>query len=159
MNKTKAMFDSALRECEKHLTRLNSAYNKIKPFMPLNGDKYNNLTDTEVEHIDQYLYRFSKLQDAIGQKLIKATLLLLGETIEGKSFVDMFDRLEQIGIIENIDKWLELREFRNTVAHEYEDEPNENAEKINQIFLVKAELENYFTNIKLYFERHTASEK
>ncbi len=129
---------------------------KIKPSIPLNGAKYSNLSDVEIEHIDQYLYRFSKSQDAIGQRLIRAALLFLGESVEGKSFIDMFDRLEQIGVIEDFDKWLELREKRNALAHEYEDEPDENAERINQIYLLKPTLEDYFVNIKAYIEKHTA---
>ena len=159
MNKTKSLLESAIRECEKHLKRLTSAYNKINPLIPIDGEKYNKLTDTEIEHFDQYLYRFSKLQDAIGKKLIRSTLLFLGESIEGKSFIDMFDRLEQIGVIENFDKWQELREKRNALAHEYEDEPDENAEKLNQIYMLKPRLEDYFLNIKFYIEKHTSKLK
>ena len=47
--------------------------------MPLSVDKYINLTEDEIEHIDQYLYRFAKLQDAIGHRLLKIVLFVLGE--------------------------------------------------------------------------------
>lgn len=62
--------------------------------MPLTPERYQQLTDAEIEHIDQYLFRFSKLQDAIGERLFKSLLLNLGEEIYNLSFIDVFNRLE-----------------------------------------------------------------
>ena len=39
--------------------------------MPLSIEKYENLKNDEITYIDQFLYRFAKLQDVMGQKLIK----------------------------------------------------------------------------------------
>lgn len=150
MNKFYVKLSAALKECEKHLLRLNSAYEKMNNFMPLSPEKYQQLTDDEIEHIDQYLFRFSKLQDAIGERLFKSVLLYLGEEIHNKSFIDVFNRLEQLEIIENYDQWMELREIRNELTHEYDDNPSENAEKINKIFILKDKLANYFLSIKYY---------
>ena len=49
--------------------------------MPLSADSFLQLNDDEIEHIDQYLFRFAKLQDAIGQRLFKSMLEYLGEVI------------------------------------------------------------------------------
>ncbi len=101
MNISKIKHEQILNECERHIKRLNSAYSKMQLFIPLNENKYISLTEDEIEHIDQFLYRFAKLQDAIGQRLFKSVLLVLGKEVEGKSFIDIFNKLEQLGIMIN----------------------------------------------------------
>lgn len=150
MNIAKVKLGKALLECERHIGRLNSSYKKMQVFMPLNVAKYNDLTEDNIEHIDQYLYRFSKLQDAIGQRLFKSVFIVLEEEIESKSFIDIFNKLEQLKIISDYDKWLELRVVRNELSHEYEDDPEENTAKINRIFELKDDLVSYYVNIKNY---------
>jgi hypothetical protein len=62
LNKFNEILKKYLNESEKHLKRLNRAHSKMKPFMPLNANNIQKLTEDEIEHIDQYLYRFAKLQ-------------------------------------------------------------------------------------------------
>jgi hypothetical protein len=77
-------------ECDKHLKRINRAHFKMAEFMPLDEEKYQRLTDDEIEHIDQFLFRFAKLQDAIGEKLFILLLeFLQEENIRNKPFVDI----------------------------------------------------------------------
>ncbi len=59
--------------------RLNHAEAKMVLFMPLNADSYLTLSEDEIEHIDQFLFRFAKLQDTIGEKLIISILEYLQE--------------------------------------------------------------------------------
>ena len=150
MSIAKVKLEQTLKECELHIKRLNSAYDKMNEFMPLNVDKYTSLTENEIEHIDQYLYRFAKLQDAIGKRLFKNILLVLGEELENKSFIDVFNRLEQLEITEDYDKWLELRIVRNELSHDYENNPKQNSTEINKIFELKDSLISYFVDIKNY---------
>ena len=51
----------AFAECARHSKRMLSAYNKVLLFFPLDVNKYRILSDEEIEHIDQMVYRFSKL--------------------------------------------------------------------------------------------------
>lgn len=55
-------------ECDKYTLRIESAYRKIKPLLPLTPETYLLLGEDDIEHIDQFLFRFSKRQDAIGQR-------------------------------------------------------------------------------------------
>ena len=66
-------------ECDKHHLRLNHAAEKMVLFMPLNADRCLALSEDEIEHIDQFLFRFAKLQDTIGEKLIISILEYLQE--------------------------------------------------------------------------------
>lgn len=70
---------------------------------------------------DQILFRFAKLQDAMGQRLNPATLAALREPCEEWPMQDRLNRLEKLGFIE-VELWLEWREIRNRLAHEYPDD-------------------------------------
>lgn len=136
-----------LHECQKHIQRIDSSSRKMAPFMPLNKSRYDCLDEDEVEHIDQFLFRFLKLQDAIGQKLFKTILLVLKEEIENKPFIDILNRLDKLELIYDLDTWLELRKIRNALAHEYEDDSEEISHIINKIYDEKETLKSFFYQI------------
>ncbi|HET8837563.1 MAG TPA: hypothetical protein VFM82_01050 [Flavobacteriaceae bacterium] len=143
---------SILEECKMHLARMEYAYSKISFLIPLNGKKIEGLSQEEITHIDQYIFRFSKLQVAIGQKLFKAVLSILGEPVENKAFIDIFNRLEQLGIIENHVLWQELRIIRNEASHEYGEDSHELAEKLTALLNAKDSLKNYLESIVNYLK-------
>jgi len=71
---------------------------------------------------DQLLFRFTKLQDALGERLVPATLQQLAEPFEDWPMRDRLERLEKLGYL-SVDNWLRWRELRNRLAHEYPDQP------------------------------------
>ena len=144
-------------ECDKHILRINSASKKMSKFMPLNKEKYINLTDDEVGYIDQFLFRFSKLQDTMGQKLFKTMLFFLNEDVEGKPFIDILNLMEKINLIDSTYQWKELRADRNELSHNYEDEPEAMSEAINRLYDKRALLINIYQNIKDYYKSVSAS--
>jgi hypothetical protein len=145
----KPRMEKLIAECDKHLTRINSAYLKMAAFMPLDDKKFQQLTEDEIEHIDQFLFRFAKLQDAMGEKLFMLLLEFLKEEhTRAKPFIDILNRLEQLGLLENKNVWLELRKVRNNIAHQYEDEPQQAAEALNAIYAAKPILEKIYTSLK-----------
>lgn len=152
---TDLRLEKVIIECDKHLKRINSAYLKMSMFMPLDAKRYQQLTDDEIEHIDQFLFRFAKLQDAMGEKLFLLILeFLKEENTRNKSFIDILNRLEQLGLLENKNVWLELRTIRNNIAHQYEDEPQQAAEALNAIYAVKPILEEIYITLKAsYYSR------
>lgn len=75
-----------------------------------------------VRLVDQLLFRFIKLQDAVGERLIPATLAALEEPYEDWAMRDRLNRLERLGYLD-VDDWLTWREVRNRLAHEYPDRP------------------------------------
>jgi len=80
----------------------------------------------------------------------KCVLVILDEDVINKSQIDIFNRLEQLEIINDYDKWKSLRDLRNELAHEYDKNDSETVEKLNLLFRKIPELEYYLTNIVNY---------
>lgn len=138
-------------ECDRHLLRIDEAYHDLQDIMPLSEEDYINLSSYNVKTLDQFLFRFSKMQDAMGQKLFKNILLYLDEDIEGKPFIDILNLMEKIYLLDSVNDWKELREDRNELAHNYEDEPQQMSEIINKLYVKKELLENIYIKIKSYY--------
>ncbi len=136
-----------LREIEKHKERLLYAKNKIEKWGELSPQT---LEDPEkVETIDSFIFRFSKLQDSIGQKLFPLTLEFLGEEVRSKPFIDILNRLEQLELIESAEKWKELRELRNPLTHTY---PWEKEELIENLKLALKRSEELVSTLERFKE-------
>ena len=112
----------ALTECEQHQRRLHSAWVEAKDFSYWMNDGVE-LNDDQVRTLDQLLFRFGKLQDAIGSRLLPATLQLVEEWQEHEPFLDKLNRAEKLGMLPSARQWQMLRELRNQTAHEYPDQP------------------------------------
>lgn len=124
----------AFSECARHSKRMMGAYKKVSLIFPLDVTRFRLLTDNEIEHIDQMIYRFSKLQDSIGERLFKSFLIFLEEDAKNRSFLDVLNRLEQLEILPDKDEWLRLRKIRNEFAHEYSNDDEENVAVFNILF-------------------------
>ena len=69
------------------------------------------------EQVEAFTSRFCRLQDTVGDKLLPAWLDVLGE--KTNVAIDNLDKAEKIGVIASVDLWLELRQLRNQMIHEY----------------------------------------
>lgn len=136
---------STLRECSTHLMRMSYAHKKISVFMPVSAKTLPCLSDEDVEALDQYIFRFSKLQDTMGERLFRQMLERLAEDVRGMAFIDKLNRLEQLGMLRSTDEWLAMRQLRNLLAHEYDDNQEQLAEIINLVF-------SKFEDIKQIFD-------
>lgn len=110
---------SALNECELHHKRLHSAWLDAVTFPTIEKNSTNPFTDTEVRTLDQLVFRFGKLQDAMGGRLLPNLLKYLHEWQDHEPFLDKLNRAEKLGIVSSVEQWIWLRELRNQTAHEY----------------------------------------
>ncbi len=69
------------------------------------------------ERVDAFVARFGRLQDTVGDKLLPLLLLLLKE--QPGAAIDNFDRAEKLGLLSSVDRWMEARQKRNQMVHEY----------------------------------------
>ncbi|MGZ5622971.1 MAG: hypothetical protein ACXWE9_02615, partial [Methylobacter sp.] len=99
LNLENIKIEKIFKECDKHLQRINEAYGDMSAFMPLTATKYENLAKDDVQAIDQYLFRFTKLQDSMGEKLFK---LVVGR------FEQNADKLPFLDVIKKIEKYIDM---------------------------------------------------
>jgi len=133
-------WESAVGECRVHERRLVIAKAHIAELLPLDADKLESLSDEECAWLDQFLYRFAKLQDAMGDRLFLTGLSLFGEAFDDRPFIDALNRLEALKLIPSREWWQQQREYRNQIAHEYPDRRREQCAAINAICEVCGEV-------------------
>lgn len=134
-----ATFNEKLQECEKHIQKIKIAKKNLQNIIPLSLESYNMIDDIQASFIDQMIFRFTKLQDTIEEKIFPGTLELLGEDIKSKSFIDRLNRLEELELV-NKNQWLKLRKDRNEIAHEYSFNQEEVIDGINLIYDLSEEI-------------------
>jgi len=125
----------SLKVCVMHIQRMNHAISCIEHLFPLSVEASSKLSQEDIQALDQFLYRFIKLQDELGGKTFRLLLLSLQEDIEGKPFLEILSRMEQLGILENEETWITLRELRNELTHEYPEMQMDNILGLNSLFL------------------------
>lgn len=69
------------------------------------------------ERLDAFVTRFSRLQDTVGDKVLPALLLYLGE--ERGPALDNLDKAEKFGWLDSADDWMAYRKLRNQMVHDY----------------------------------------
>ena len=70
--------------------------------------------------LEAFASRFCRLQDTLGDKLLPALLRALGEP--DKALLINLDKAENFGWLTSTEKWIELRQLRNQMIHEYIEE-------------------------------------
>ena len=115
--------------CQGHAEALSEAMHDMQ-LRALTSDDYNHLNKADRRLLDQFAYRYTRLQDDMGARLMPSVLRALGEEIAPMSAIDRFSRLEQLGWLKSADDWLVLRQVRNQFAHDYPDSPAERFERL-----------------------------
>jgi len=106
------------RVVTKEIKHLN--YSSMQVFKePLTIERVASLATDEdlAEKVEAFTSRFSRLQDTVGDKLLPAWLNALGE--QTGAAIDNLDKAEKLGVLASADQWLEIRQLRNQMIHEY----------------------------------------
>jgi hypothetical protein len=99
--------------------------------------------------VNSFLFNFSKLQDKIGAKLLKKVLYELKEIDNiNMPMIDILNILEKLEILEDVGKWDELREIRNSIAHEYPFNIDERIDNIKLAMIGFKILEDIYNRLK-----------
>ena len=109
----------AWRQCEYHLHHLKHALAALAPLLPVTATALSSMDDEVVQDWDQFILRFTKLQDAMGAQLYPALLGYLQEPYEDRPMLDKLHRLESLAFLNSIEEGNNLRVIRNTFAHDY----------------------------------------
>lgn len=118
---------------EKHLSRIEESVSLMSNMFPLSTASYSFLSSEEVRLLDQFIFRFSKLQDCLGAKIFRYTLQLLDEDVENAPMRDVLNMLERYNLLPSVQEWMTLRELRNEVACDYPFEVDDVVESLNHL--------------------------
>jgi hypothetical protein len=120
----------------KSLKYLEYSYNRTLS-MPTNPAK---MSDAQLEAWDGFASRFARSSDIFLSKYIRSFILKDDPAFDG-GFRDQLNRAEKLGLIEDANVWMEIRELRNATVHEYSDQDLEKIfEKFRKFSLLLLEL-------------------
>jgi hypothetical protein len=141
----------ALGQCDRHARRLGSAMQRI-PF-PLDGHELADDNEALITLIDQFVFRFTKLQDTLGQHVLRQFCLqVLMEPVEDSSLADILNLLERRAYL-TADDWRSQRAMRNTLTHEYPEQVTWQAEALNRARVMSLQLIDWLARFRAEFER------
>jgi hypothetical protein len=116
----------------KHLQRmagyLSWSLEQIQRFVPIAS--WDGLTPEQHESLAAFRVRFSEFQEHIG-KAMRAIAIEEEQDVEPFGAVLAF--MEKLGILDSTRHWKLIRELRNAVNHQYEDDPQRLAEFFDQL--------------------------
>ncbi len=111
-------------ECDRHLQALAEAMQRCPH--PLMQDHFRTRNPDLIATLDQFAYRFSKLQDVMSVQLFRQfAVQVLKEPVESVPIIDILNLLERYRFLDSVQRWQEIREIRNLIAHEYHLEVDE----------------------------------
>ena len=111
-------------ECDLHLLALQEAMARCPH--PLTPSHFVPRNPELVAAVDQFAYRFAKLQDVISVQLFRRFALdVLREPVESSPIIDILNLLERYRYLPSVARWQEIREIRNQITHEYQLDPQE----------------------------------
>ena len=142
-----------IAECTLHAEVLDEALIDVRKWMPIAAGTH---LDKELLRIlDQIAYRFTKLQDSMGEKVLPLIMELAQEPVSSSAtFAEKLNRLERMGAIPSADEWKKLRIARNAVAHEYPDDPELRTSAINRFLAGAKQLNSLYQFVMQYIAAH-----
>lgn len=119
----------ALAACVAHRQALSEALDDLHAGQ-LTASDMARLGKEQRRLLDQFAYRYTRLQDDMGARLMPAVLAALGEPVATLSVIDRLNRLEQLEWLPSAEEWGDLRRIRNEFAHDYPEAPEQRFEHL-----------------------------
>ena len=108
-------------QCARLAAWLSDAGKAVAGSGPLTVDRVAAPSPTDADLFDLLLYRYMRMQDALGGRLLPTLLEAGGELPVESAYIDKLNQLERLGIVGSAARWMELRALRNRMAHDYPD--------------------------------------
>lgn len=111
----------ALAQCERHADVLGAAMADLPE--AFEAGTVQNAPAPLVRATDPFVLRFIKLQDMLGEHVLRQfTGEVLGEPVADLPLIDVLNRLERFGYLTTAG-WLRWRALRNSLTHDYPEQP------------------------------------
>lgn len=119
-----------------------------------NGSVFVTLVPEEKALFDAYLKRFASIQDFLGSKIFPLLLEISG--IVNSKMSEVLIQMEKEEIIDNLDSWIELREKRNNLEHDYPDDLEDALRDLRFCVDSLSRLESYYARVIAFTRRYGA---
>jgi uncharacterized protein YutE (UPF0331/DUF86 family) len=113
LKNTLQYLDDIFKQADDAADHLNLSFERCRSF--IDHDEYN---EDQLIELEALTARFARLSDLLIQKIFKTI-----DKLDGNAPGSVRDRImnaEKKGLIEDADTLMEIRNVRNTIAHEYE---------------------------------------
>ena len=150
-NRKQELMERLSREfdiCDRHIQRIDEALEAMHTDIPMSVDSYTNLDENQIRCMDQFIFRFSKLQDAMGAKIFRYVLEYLVEYVSALPMRDILNLLERYHFIDSADEWGYIRELRNEIAHDYPLMENDIVSVLNELISKVSILKSIYKRMK-----------
>jgi hypothetical protein len=128
-----ATVESAIKECDSHVSKCKRARALLAQTLPLSSERFQTLDEETIEHIDQLIYRFTKMQDSLGTRLLPSLYAYVEADDSPKPFLTILMRFEQLGILTSAEQWQFFRNLRNNLAHDYPESIGQTVDTLNTL--------------------------
>jgi hypothetical protein len=114
---------------------------------PLTLERLGNMTDSDMEVMDAYLFRYGCLVSNIQDSIFKSIGELELEPVSKMSNRDKSNLMERLGALPSAEAFSMLVLIRNKLMHEYPEEAQKHLDRINFITKESPELLDVFVSI------------
>jgi len=151
----RAKLEQALAECTLHAQVLNEAVAALP--LAFSGAMVAVVDSERRRWLDQVAYRFMKLHDSLGEKVLPGLLAATLDPLPPEAtFAERLQRLERLGALPSVERWRLLREVRNSLAHEYPEHPELQAAALTRLVSGARELMLFWSAAQAFSNRHLA---
>lgn len=156
MNNKQEILKKRFEKLEKHYLAL-KAYKELINKLTDKTDIYTveNFNTLKIEDkaiLDAYLKRFSSVQDFLGAKIFSPLLDIAG--INSGKMSEVLYIVEKEGIIDSLEHWIELREVRNELEHDYPENLDAALQDLKFCINSFARLESYYINALKFAQKY-----
>lgn len=155
MNK-KQILQKRFNKLEKHYIALKEykelINNLLKETNIYDQFTFNTLKPEKRAILDAYLKRFASIQDFLGAKIFSLLLEIAG--INNSKMSEVLSNIEKENIIDSLENWIELREVRNELEHDYPEELEEALEDLKYCVDNFEKIESYYLNSLNFFKKY-----
>ena len=134
MTTLKVTLQSSISENDSHLMKITRARSLLKEVFPLTSEAFLTLVDEKIELLDQFIFRFTKMQDSLGSRLIPSLYGLLEGQGKATPFLDILNKMEKMGFLTSVEVWQLFRNLRNNLAHDYPESLGQTVNTLNVLY-------------------------
>lgn len=160
MTSTKEVLKNRFLKLEKHYTALSDYKKLIEELLEekdiYNIDLFEKLEPRDRAILDAYLKRFASVQDFLGAKIFPLLVDISGVT--ANKMTETLFIMEREEIIDSLESWIELREVRNELEHDYPEELSQALKDLKYCIDHYNTVKNYYNNARTFAKRFFSGE-